>query len=79
MIEDNIALDGAGVDSAGPVDDLNRLQDRRGLTASLRVRPGHSGGPMVDSQGRLVGINTIMAGPNVGVAVPVGVGVQAGG
>ena len=26
---------------------------------------------MVDAQGRLVGINSMMAGPNVGVAVPV--------
>ncbi|MCB0110548.1 MAG: trypsin-like peptidase domain-containing protein [Caldilineaceae bacterium] len=41
------------------------------LAASLHLRPGHSGGPMVDSQGRLVGINTMMNGPDVGVAVPV--------
>lgn len=41
------------------------------LVASLHLRPGHSGGPMVDAQGRLVGINTMMAGPGVGVAVPV--------
>lgn len=41
------------------------------LVASLHLRPGHSGGPMVDAQGRLIGINTMMAGPGVGVAVPV--------
>ena len=41
------------------------------LVASLHLRPGHSGGPMVDAHGRLVGINTMMAGPGVGVAVPV--------
>ena len=41
------------------------------LVASLQLRPGHSGGPMVDTAGRLVGINTMMAGPGVGVAVPV--------
>lgn len=41
------------------------------ITASLHLRPGHSGGPMVDTQGRLVGINTMMNGPDVGVAVPV--------
>ena len=45
--------------------------DHEWLAASLHLRPGHSGGPMVDSAGRLVGINTLMAGPNVGVAVPV--------
>jgi S1-C subfamily serine protease len=41
------------------------------LVASLQLRPGHSGGPMIDAHGRLVGINTMMAGPGVGVAVPV--------
>ena len=35
------------------------------------LRPGYSGGPLVDARGRLVGINTIMAGPDVGLAVPV--------
>lgn len=41
------------------------------LVAGLQLRPGHSGGPMIDAHGRLVGINTLMAGPGVGVAVPV--------
>jgi serine protease Do len=43
------------------------------VAASLHLRPGHSGGPMVDVTGRLVGINTMMNGPDVGVAVPVDV------
>ena len=43
------------------------------IAASLHLRPGHSGGPMVDAQGRLIGINTLMNGPDVGVAVPVDV------
>ncbi len=41
------------------------------LAMSLHLRPGHSGGPVVNTAGELVGINTIMAGPEVGVAVPV--------
>lgn len=41
------------------------------VAASLHLRPGHSGGPMVDVAGRLIGINTLMNGPDVGVAVPV--------
>jgi S1-C subfamily serine protease len=48
-----------------------RGDQREWLAASLHLRPGHSGGPMVDTQGRLIGINTMMNGPDVGVAVPV--------
>jgi S1-C subfamily serine protease len=43
------------------------------VAASLHLRPGHSGGPMVDAEGRLIGINTLMNGPDVGAAVPVDV------
>lgn len=41
------------------------------LAVGLHYRPGHSGGPLVDHAGRLVGINTVMAGPDVGLAIPV--------
>ena len=41
------------------------------IAVSLHLRPGYSGGPLVDNHGRLVGINTVMAGPDVGMAVPV--------
>jgi S1-C subfamily serine protease len=44
---------------------------REWVVVSLHLRPGHSGGPLVDTQGHLVGINTLMTGPDVGVAVPV--------
>jgi S1-C subfamily serine protease len=42
------------------------------IQAGLQLRPGHSGGPMVNSEGLLVGINTMIAGPDVGLAVPIG-------
>ena len=44
---------------------------RQLLAASLHLRPGHSGGPMVDAQGHLIGINSMMNGPDVGIAVPI--------
>lgn len=46
---------------------------REWVVVSLHMRPGHSGGPLVDKQGKLVGINTMITGPDVGVAIPVNV------
>lgn len=43
---------------------------REWLAINMQLRPGNSGGPLLDSEGRLIGINTIMSGPNVGLAVP---------
>ncbi len=45
--------------------------DRELIVVGLQLRPGYSGGPLVDDQGRLVGLNTMMIGSEVGVAVPV--------
>jgi S1-C subfamily serine protease len=41
------------------------------VQVGLQLRPGHSGGPLVDVRGRLVGINTMITGPEVGLAVPI--------
>ncbi len=41
------------------------------IQVGLHLRPGHSGGPMLDGNGRLIGINTMIAGPDVGLAVPI--------
>jgi serine protease Do len=40
------------------------------LVVGLHMRPGHSGGPLVDVRGRLLGINTMINGPDVGFAIP---------
>jgi len=57
----------------GSGDQLPELGDNKQewIAASLHLRPGHSGGPMIDSLGRVIGINTLMNGPEVGVAIPV--------
>ena len=43
------------------------------VAVNLPLRPGNSGGPLVDWEGRLVGINTMMTGPDTGLAIPVDV------
>jgi serine protease Do len=43
---------------------------REWIMVSLRLRPGNSGGPLVDARGRLIGVNTLMTGPEVGGAIP---------
>ncbi len=45
--------------------------NREMIQVGIQLRPGHSGGPMVDEYGRLVGINTLITGPQVGLAVPI--------
>jgi serine protease Do len=42
----------------------------RWIAADLRLAPGNSGGPLADADGRIVGINTLVAA-GLGFAVPV--------
>jgi serine protease Do len=64
------AATGGVVIGMGPPPEMS-MPGRELIHVGLHLRPGHSGGPLVDTQGRLVGINTMMAGPDVGLAVPV--------
>jgi S1-C subfamily serine protease len=41
----------------------------RWIVADVRLAPGNSGGPLVDAEGRLVGINSMVVN-GLGVAVP---------
>jgi serine protease Do len=48
-----------------------RTNDARWVVADVRLAPGNSGGPLVDAEGRLVGINSMVVN-GLGVAVPAG-------
>jgi serine protease Do len=71
----------AGSVTAGVVSALGRsLPARAGsavryidnvIQTDAALNPGNSGGALVDSQGRVVGINTAVAGIGLGLAVPI--------
>jgi S1-C subfamily serine protease len=62
------------VQSVGPIPNkLERALGRQGLSwiqADIRLAPGNSGGPLCDMEGRVIGINTMVAG-GLALAIPV--------
>ncbi|MFN8534965.1 MAG: trypsin-like peptidase domain-containing protein [Dehalococcoidia bacterium] len=47
-----------------------REGERELVRANIVLQPGNSGGPLVDAEGRVVGVNAMVMGPGVGLAVP---------
>ncbi len=61
----------AGILMGGGAEHLRISYGQNLLSVNLPLRPGNSGGPLVDVEGRLVGINTMMTGPDSGLAIAV--------
>lgn len=65
-----------GVVTAGLVSGLSVAQTRgrRGqveiIRSDVRLAPGNSGGPLVNANGAVVGINTMIVGGDQGIAIP---------
>jgi serine protease Do len=60
------ALTAGVIHTVGP---LPGLGPRKWIQAGVRLAPGNSGGPLADASGRVVGVNTMVAG-QLGLAVP---------
>jgi serine protease Do len=61
----------AGVFSRfGPYEGRAGRHLREGLLADIELRPGNSGGPLVNARGEVVGINAMVLGPGTALAVP---------
>lgn len=60
------ALTTGVIHSAGPI---RGAGSQEWIQASVRLAPGNSGGPLADARGRVIGINTMVAG-RVALAIP---------
>jgi serine protease Do len=58
-------VSGIGAGVAG-----GRLRLREAVQANITLLPGNSGGPLADAEGRVIGINAMVFGPGVAIAIP---------
>ncbi len=64
-----------GVVTAGIVSTLSKVKARDGqameyIKSDVRLAPGNSGGPLLNAQGQVVGINAMIMGGDLSVAIP---------
>lgn len=55
----------------GRGENLPEMAGREWIALDMKMRPGHSGGALFNTSGELIGINTLIRGPEVSFAVPV--------
>jgi serine protease Do len=60
------ALTSGVIQAVGPIP---RLSSQSWVQAGVRLAPGNSGGPLADARGRVIGINTMVAG-DIALAIP---------
>lgn len=63
-----------GMVTAGIISGLGAAQTRSGeipvIRSDVKLAPGNSGGPLVNAAGGVIGINTMIVGGDLGIAVP---------
>lgn len=63
-----------GLENAATVGVISNAPDpntrRSFVTANINLNRGNSGGPLADAYGRVIGINTMVASPGIGLAIP---------
>ena len=65
-----------GVVTAGIVSGISATPDngndspRRYIKSDVRLAPGNSGGPLLDAEGKVIGINAMIFGGDLAVAIP---------
>jgi S1-C subfamily serine protease len=56
----------------------NEIDGKEMLQTDASINPGNSGGPLIDQEGRVVGINTLVmtAAQGIGFAIPIEVAMK---
>ena len=71
-----------GMVTAGLISGLGRAQTRGPrdsveiIRSDVRLAPGNSGGPLVNAAGQVVGLNTMIVGGDLGVAIPIHLAIE---
>ncbi len=67
------ALTTGVVSGFGTTPDPQSIPHERVIQTSAAINPGNSGGPLVDKEGRVIGINMaiLVGGQNIGFAIPI--------